>query len=155
MWIKLLLSGVIIAFCIFLGYLAAGKYRSRKKFFSQFCSLNERYLTELGYARRPLEEFFGEYTYEGDFGKLVERFKRERNLLNSFPYLTEEEKRLIEDYFSMMGKGDSHSQNGYFNTQKSALEEKKKSSDREAKERGDLYLKLGLLAGLAIVILIV
>ena len=67
MWIKLLVSGAVIAFCIFLGYLAAGKYRSRKKFFTQFHSLNERYLTELGYMRRTLDDFFAEFSYEGDF----------------------------------------------------------------------------------------
>ncbi len=155
MWIKLLLSGAIIAFCILLGYLAAGKYRSRKKFYTQLGSFNERYLTELGYTRRTLEEFFGEFIPEGDFGKMTEQFRRERKLNCSYAYLTEEEKKYLQNYFSMLGKGDSHSQNGYFNAQKGTLDEKKRVSEKEAKERGDLYLKLGLLAGLAIVILIV
>ena len=55
----------------------------------------------------------------------------------------------------MLGKGDAFSQKGYFEMQKSALEEKKTKSTAEAKRHGELYLKLGLLAGLAIVILIV
>ena len=155
MWIKLLVSGAVIAFCIFLGYLAAGKYRSRKKFFTQFHSLNERYLTELGYMRRTLDDFFAEFSYEGDFEKASAQFRKERKISYAYAYLTEDEKKFVQNYFSMMGKGDSHAQNGYFNAQKSALEGKKSASEREAKERGDLYLKLGLLAGLALVILIV
>lgn len=155
MWIKLLLSGAVIAFCVFLGYLAAGKFRSRKKYFSQFCALNERYLAELGYSRRQLDDFFKESAYNGDFGKMIENFLRDRKLTCAYVYLTDEEKRFSADYFSMMGKGDSHSQNGYFHAQSGILKEKKHSSEQEAKARGDLYLKLGLLAGLAIVILIV
>ena len=55
----------------------------------------------------------------------------------------------------MLGRGDAQSQQSCFSAQKAILEEKKADSEREAKTRGELYLKLGLLAGLALVILIV
>ena len=58
LWLKFLLAGCSIAFCVALGYLAANKYRSRRKFFDAFHTFNERYLSELGYARKPLPQFF-------------------------------------------------------------------------------------------------
>ena len=155
MWIKLLLSGLIIAFCIFIGYLAANKYRLRKKMFTQLALFNERYLTELTYSRKPLSEFIREYEYTGDFGKNLESYIDTRNTDFSYSYLSGDEKKWCDDYFGMLGKGDSASQKAFFSTQKAVLENRKTESERDAKSRGELYLKLGLLAGLAIVILII
>lgn len=154
MWIKLLLSAAIIAFCIFLGYFAAGKYRARKKFYIQFYDFNERYLNELAYARRPLPVFLKECAYVGDFEKAVNGFS-EQFAVKKINYLTEDERNQLSGYFKMLGKGDSSSQSAFFSAQKNYLEEKKGGSESEAAKRGELYLKLGLLAGLAFVILIV
>ena len=155
MWLKFVISGLIIAFCVFLGFVAAAKQRMRKKFFVQFAGFNERYLNELSYARKPLSEFLREYEYSGDFAKTVSAFAQHRVTESKLSYLTKDEKKLCADYFGMLGKGDAVSQKSYFSSQKGELNEKKTSSEREAKSRGELYLKLGLLAGLAFVILIV
>ncbi len=150
MWIKLLLCALIVAFCTFLGYLAAGKYRLRRKFYAQMFTFNERYLNELAYTRRTLRELIGEVSESGDFYALLQ--KREEVSLR---YLTEQEKKDCADYLQMLGAGDSYSQKNYFSAKKNALGEKKAESEKEAKDRGGLYVKLGLLAGLAFVILIV
>ncbi len=155
MWLKFLLSFLIIGFCIGLGYIAAEKYRARRRFFAQLDGFNERYLNELSYARTPLNDFLRAYPYAGDFGKSVEAFAAERKLSFAYGYLTKEERADCADYFSMLGKGDAASQSGYFSAKKVQLAEQKATAEREAKARGELYLKLGLLAGLAFVILII
>lgn len=155
MWLKFILCGAVIAFCIFLGYLASAKYRLRKKFFCQLSEFNARYLNELSYSRKPLGALIEGFPCTGDFKKMLVQFDRQHNSAVRFSYLTAEEKKDFSNYFDMLGKGDAFSQKGYFEMQKSALEEKKTKSMTEAKRRGELYLKLGLLAGLAIVILIV
>ncbi len=154
-WFKFFLCGAIIAFCVFLGYLSAGKYRARKLFFGQFQQLNERYLAELSYLRRPLSVFLAEIRCEGEFGDMLRAFWKERIVRAEYSFLTADERRETGEYFSMMGRGDSLSQKNFFGAQKEKLEEKKSQSEREAKEQGELRLKLGLLAGLALVILIV
>ena len=155
LWIKFITGAFVVAFCVFLGYLAGAKHRNRKKFFAQLVLFNERYLTELSYARKPLSTFLREYPYSGDFGKAVNAFAEHRVTEPKLSYLTKEEKKMCADYFGMLGKGDAVSQKGYYSAQKGELEEKKAASEKEAKKRSELYLKLGLLAGLAFVILIV
>ncbi len=155
MWIKFLLAALIIAFCVFLGYLAAGKYRARKKYFVQLALFNERYLSELSFERKPLAEFIAAFPYTGDFEKSLKGLVESRNAQVNFSYLSGDEKKLCGDYFSALGTGDSGAQKGYFSAQKSSIEEKKTQSEKECKARSELYLKLGLLAGLAFVILIV
>lgn len=155
MWLKIIICIFVIAFCTVIGYAFAGKYRSRKKFYHQFYQFNERYLNELSYARKPISAFLKEYEYTGDFAKTIKNYHENRNTAVAYSYLTKEENAACTDYFSMLGKGDSLSQKTYFSSKKSMLEEKRNDGDKQAKARGSLYLKLGLLAGLAIVILII
>lgn len=150
MWLKLLLSAAIIAFCTFLGYLAAAKFRARKKFFMQMSAFNERYLNELTYARRPLKEVIAEAREEGDFYDFLSARGKELSL----QYLSEQEKKDCAEYVRMLGTGDSVSQKNYYTSKKQSIESKKAECEKAASERGGLYLKLGLLAGLAFVILI-
>ena len=72
MWLKILICIAVIAFFTGLGYLISGKYRARKKFYTQFCAFNERYLNELTFTRKPLSSFLKEFEYTGDFGKTIE-----------------------------------------------------------------------------------
>ena len=155
LWLKFLICALVIVFCIFLGYFASYKYRMRKKYFSQLAVFNERYLTELCYARKPLSAFLREYPYTGDFEKTINAFSTERSVEIKLSYLTKEEQKLCADYFGMLGKGDAVSQKSYYSAQKGELEERKALSEKEAKARCELYIKLGLLAGLAFVILII
>ncbi len=154
MWLKILLSALIVAFCVALGYFAAEKYRARKKFFSELSSLNEAYLNELSYAKKPLEVFLEERKGKGEFAKVISSLLRhEPPSLKNFR-LTEEEQADCSEYFSMLGRGDSLSQRTFFSSKTSCLAQKKTACEKEAKTRTTLYVKLGLLAGLAFVILI-
>lgn len=155
MWLKLLLCGLAIAFCTLLGYLAAGKYRARMRFFAQIYELNERYLTELKYRRTPLPSFLASCKLSGDLQKAVESFLAKKQPKTDLSYLTAEEREEIDAYFAQLGRGDARSQLACFEGKRAFLLERKESSASEAKKRGELYLKLGALAGLAIVILIV
>ena len=155
LWLKFLLAVCIVAFGIGMGYFAAGKFRNRARFYSQWFEFNERYLTELDYARKPLSVLLKTYRGGGDFQKILDNFSSERKIRVKLNYLTEEERRECEEYFSMLGRGDARSQHDFFGIRRSTLVEKKGICAKQAKEKGELYLKLGLLAGLAFVILIV
>ena len=155
LWLKILLACVIVAFGVGVGWLAAGKYRCRYHFFAQMHDFNERYLSELGYARKPLPAFLNAYPATGDFQKTLKEFCETRAVQLKYSYLTQEEKKECGDYFSMLGRGDAQSQSGYFGAHREPLGEKKAACEREAKAKSGLYLKLGLLGALAFVILII
>lgn len=155
LWIKFILGLLVIAFCTFLGYLASSKYRDRRSFYAQLSDLNEKYLAELKYARKPLKKFLSEFEFKGDFEEVMHRYLTDRSINIDYSYLSKAEKESAAEYFRMLGRGDSHSQSGYFSAQAEQLLSAKNQSAKEAKSYTDLYLKLGLLAGLAFVILIV
>ena len=175
LWLKVLVAALTVAFSVALGYFLAGKYRARKLFFAEFffsafCltsttlmvaeseGLRESFrfmsdllISKIGPADKKLDR---EGAYEGDFGKAVAAFSASRRAELSFPFLTKEERVDGENYFRQLGKGDSHTQTAYFSAQKARLSACKEQCEREAKARTELYTKLGLLAGLALVVLI-
>lgn len=155
LWLKILIAAAVVGAGAAGGYFAGNKYRARKKFYAQLAVFNERYLNELQYARKPLNAFLKEFQYAGDFAKLLKGFAERREVKTGYSYLTKEEQKECADYFSMLGKGDSLSQRTFFSAKRAGIEEKRALGEREAKSRCSLYLKLGILAGLAAVILIV
>lgn len=163
--IKFFVGIAVVAFTSFCGYFIAGKYRKRGLFFAQFQEFNERFLSEIAYYRRPIRQFFGKYTYKGEFSILLTEFLfciendeifGKKTLENEvFRFLKKEEKDMVCDYFLMLGKGDSAAQKGYFSTVKERLMQLRNEAQKEEKRYVDLYIKLGFLFGLFILILIV
>ncbi len=153
-WLKLLIGALTVALSVAIGYVLAGKYRERSKFYAQMYAFNERYLSELAFSRKPLADLIAQGEYTGDFAKLLEGARKGGDE-PKLSYLQKEEREDAAEYVFMLGRGDSNSQTGFFDAQKHILEQKKQTAEREAKARTALYLKLGLLAGLALVILIV
>ncbi len=159
------LSGIaIIAFMTFCGYLLSRKYRRRKEFFSQWKEFNERFLTEISYYRRPIQEFIGDYSYRGEFDALLQSFSQklqeeeQNGMLTEdveFAFLKSDERRGVEDYFLMLGKGDSASQKAYFSAIKDTLSKWQQETAESCKRYGDLYIKMGFLCGLLLLILII
>lgn len=161
-----LVSGIaIITFTTLCGYSFSRKYRKRKLFFTQFKEFNERFLNEIAYYRRPIKEFVASYSYQGEFNGVVQSFFEnfERKLqddglfldLSACFFLNKEEKGFVEDYFFMLGRGDSASQKSYFSSLKDQLSSLQSEAEGNSKRYGDLYLKIGFLCGLLILILII
>ena len=157
--LKVLFGCMIIGFTTFCGYLFSKKYRQRKQFFRQLFEFNQRFLNEIAYYRRPIEEFASGYEYQGEFAVVLQSYlsalKGGNFDLSELTFLKEEERVLLYDYFQMLGRGDSNSQKGYFSSVNDTLNKWKTSTLDEGKRYEDLYIKLGFLCGLFILILII
>ena len=132
----------------------------------QLKEFNQRFLSEISYCRRPIAELSAQFSYEGEFQELLQVFfmlqkKGEflKNIslldLSEFSFLSEEERRVVGDYFLMIGKGNVVAQKEYFSSAEAVLGKYREESENDCKKYVDLYTKLGFLAGLAILILII
>ena len=162
---KFIIGIAIVAFTSFCGYFLAGKFRQRKLFFKQLQEFNERFLSEISYYRRPIKEFVAKYVYKGEFNELLHDYftvmQQGRSVQSvliddpKYAFLKREEKRVVEDYFLMLGRGDSLSQKGYFSSVKQSLSALQIDAETACKRYGDLYIKLGFLCGLLFLLLII
>lgn len=162
--VKLFLGIAVVAFTSLCGYVLARKYRQKQLFFRQFYTFNERFINEISYYRRPLQEFVKKYAYKEEFNQLLLAFfyslEKKRLVLKDildkqeYDFLKQEEKVVVMDYFLMLGKGDSASQKLYFSSMRDVLSKLQKEAEDTCKKYADLYIKIGFLLGLLILILI-
>lgn len=155
MWFKFIVAIIVVAVGILVGYLCAGKYRARKVYFQAFYAFNDNFITELQYMRREISKLFEGNRADNDFMQMARRALLERSTPDKPSYLTADEYQFALDYFKAVGRTDAKTQSEWFTSRKKQLEKSSVDAENEAKKRGELYLKLGLLAGLALVIIVV
>lgn len=155
--LKILLCACAVALCTLFAYLLTRRYLLRKDFFYAWHRFNERLLNEVSYTKIPLPAFLEKYRFTGDFGQMLEEKKRDSFLTEnvSFAYLTEDERKAVTDYFRMIGRSDAASQRTYLLAARDDIEGLRRGAEEEYKKYFSLYIKLGVLAGLILVILIV
>ena len=154
---KLLLCVCAVALCTAFAFLLTRSHKRRREFFYAVCLFNERLVNEVSYTKVPLPAFLEKNRFGGDLGKVLSEqcAKGESADFSALPYLKEDEKQYLRDYFAMIGKSDAQSQRTYLLAARAGLEEKRRASEEAYKKYFSLYLKLGVLAGLILVILIV
>lgn len=154
--LKILLCILLFALCVGCAFGLTRKYRKRKDFFYNLDLFNERLVNEVSYTKIPLPSFTEKYEFTGDFRRMLEEKKDDFQAEKyEFDYLTEDEKKFLGDYFRMVGGSDASSQRTYLSAMRKETEERRRTSDDIYKKYFALYLKLGVLAGLILIILIV
>ncbi len=154
--IKILLCVLLVLFSTFVAYLLTKKFKVKRDFYYDFYLFNDRLINEVSFIKTPLIDFCKKYDYGSDFTKVIDRFlnEDELNLFDNNRLLKKEEKKFIEDYFSMLGKSDAMSQKNYLLSTKQEIENTKQMAERDCTRYCSLYLKLGFLFGLFLIILI-
>ncbi len=154
--LKLLLCACAVALCTAFAYLLTRNYKKRRDFFYAVCLFNERLVNEVSYTKVPLPAFLEKNCFGGDLGKILRErcAKGESADFSAISYLREDEKQYLADYFGMIGKSDAQSQRTYLLAARAGLEERRRAGDEAYRKYFSLYLKLGVLAGLILVILI-
>ncbi len=155
--LKLFLCVGAFSLCLLLAWLLTRKYRLRKDFYYNLSLFNERLYNEVSYTREPLPSFIEKQPFGGDFKKILT--ERSANGFRpgdcAIPYLKEDERKFLDDYLSMIGKSDAASQKNYLASRRAEVEARRQASEEAYKKHFSLYIKLGVLAGLVLVILIV
>ena len=77
------------------------------------------------------------------------------NEFEGITFLTVEERREIAEYFNRLGRSDSDSQTRFYDEMKGRIGSLVKNANDEYRKYADLYVKLGVLIGLAIIIIII
>lgn len=159
---KIFVGIALVVFCGFCGYVLSKKYRLQREYYRQFYSFNAAFLKEVSSSRRPIEEWLKKTRFIGAFQDTVESFldalkkvkDGERILL--FPdFLKEEERIFAEEYFFSLGRGDSEEQKRRFTAADKTLNEYREKTQKDGARYTDLYIKMGVLIGLALLILLV
>lgn len=152
-----IVCGIIaIALSTFVGYYLSSKWTDKKEFYSDFLAFHSNALKEIEFSKKTLIEISSKFSEEKDFGKVLKSKLTTPNELNFKPkYLTEDEIKYLEDYFSALGKGDERSEANFLKGETEAISNKASEATLNEKKYKKLYLKIGFLLGLMIFIVLI
>ena len=158
-YVKWILGGAAMIICTLIAYKLSEKYRIRQKFYNDFYLFNKRMCDEMAFTRNSLLSVLSVFDAETPFQSVLNDYRKslsERTAFSCEPlwFLKDEEKRSAEEYFHSLGKTDARTQMNFLKTYENALKNAADASLSDKKKYVAMYIKLGLLTGLAVLILI-
>ncbi|MDR3263527.1 MAG: stage III sporulation protein AB [Clostridiales bacterium] len=156
---------------LFIGCLYGGAgikhyYKVRAEYFEEINNLCNMLIDEITHLKTPLIKIFENFTYmkKDEFSKHINAFSEllrreviaERASLLAITdtvYLKKEERTIIADFLSLLGKSHSESQVINIKHYKNKFEEISLKAKEAYKVQGTLAYKLGILLGIALMII--
>ena len=163
---KFFLLFIVFLLCSFTGYFYSKKYRTRLDFFYSLISLCQKFDVEINFSRARVKNIFlsiDEKTKKKLCGldsnyltylsgqKSLER----EDLFSGINFLKDNEKDLIFAFFNQIGRSDVDSQSKETKNYQSRFESFYDSAQNDNKKYGALALKLGIVAGLFLIVIFV
>ncbi len=162
---KYVLIVCIFCLCAFVGYAISVKYMKRKKFFNSLIVFADKLSLEINFSRERLKvllENFDSANKKNLLGideKFIEYLDKKieltsENIFKKADVLKSEEKDCILLFLKTLGRSDVENQTKEIQNFISRFNEMKSRCDAEQKKYGSLSLKLGIVAGLFWVVIL-
>lgn len=161
--LRLIAGGLLALIACYIGVLVKRRYAKRVTFFKSACEFSSCLATELSLKKTPMPEIAAKFLQgrAGEFESCVECWI---NLAKSggiysfenanVSILKTDEKKQLVSFFSMLGKTDLNDQLSHAGYYKNLFEQKQKTCIEENKKLGNMYFKLCVLAGIAIMLIL-
>ncbi len=152
--------------CILIGYIFSKKYRQRASFFQALVMLCQKFDVEINFSRERLKNIFENLDdkQKNKLCGLVQNFisfieqenpLEKETLFKNITFLKEEEKDVIFMFFRTLGRSDVDSQSKEAKNFLSRFENLSSGANNENKKYGSLSIKMGIIAGLFILVLFI
>ncbi len=163
---KFILLIFFACIAVFIGVMFSKKYKVRANFFQSLVMLCQKFDVEINYSRERLKNIFDNldekhklslYGIDANYKAFLnkENSLEKENLFKNINFLKENEKDVIFMFFKTLGRSDVDSQSKEIKNYQSRFESFSNSSFNENKKYGGLSIKLGIIAGLLIIVLFI
>lgn len=161
--LRLVAGGLLALIACYIGILVKRRYNRRVEFFKSACEFATFISTELAMKKTPMPDISARFLQgrAGEFERSVENWSEiakkgkcyEFENVNVSILKTDEKKQLVS-FFSTLGKTDLKDQLAHVGYFKNVFEQKQKTCEEESKKLGNMYFKLCVLAGIAIMLIL-
>lgn len=162
---KWVIIAILFGICVAIGYLFSMKYKKRVQFYTALIMFAQKLDVEINFSRERLKkliEGMDEKTKRNLFG-LDKNFLNylsgseeltQEALFKNCPVLKPEEKEMVFLFFKSLGRSDVLGQSKEIQNFVKRFDENLTKCANENKKYGSLSLKLGFIAGLFIVVIL-
>lgn len=152
--------------CVFIGYIYSKKYKQRAGFFQALVMLCQKFDVEINFSRERLKNIFENLDDKqknklcGLVSNFISFIEQENpldkeTLFKGIKFLKEEEKDVVFMFFKTLGRSDVDSQSKEAKNYLTRFENLSMLANNENKKYGSLSIKLGIIAGLFIIVIFI
>ena len=163
--LKLAIGGILCFISAYLGIVGKSYYDKRYKYLADFNDFLLALIDGISYSKDRLPEISKKYlsSSKGQFAKnlseylnIIETSPNDEKLVKCFDckYLKKGDKEYFKDFFLTLGKLDYDTQMSRLNLSKAEIQKMLTKAEKDCKSTGNLLSKLGLLLGIAIMIIL-
>lgn len=163
--IKILLVFVVVVGFLYVGFGIANYYKKRKDFFSGLVLLCDKIRAEIDFSGKNLLAIFQGLKLEGCPNKLCSNFCdylknkniefSSKQLFRGIVILKEDEKNIIFDFFSRLGRHDCDNELKLIDDFKNIIFPLSQTCQQDNNKYGKMSIKISFLLGLMLAILII
>ncbi len=163
--LKLAIGGILCFISAYLGIIGKSYYDKRYRYLSDFNDFLLLLIDGISYAKDRLPEITKKYiaSSKGEFSRnlnnyivVIESTQEKEKISKCFDskYLKKIDKAYLSEFFTALGKFDYDTQLSRLNLCKAEMEKTLIKAEKDCKSTGNLLSKLGLLLGIAIMIIL-
>ncbi len=158
-------GGILAVISSYVGLLVKRGYKDKVVFYKDMVSFTESFKRDMSFLKTPLLDFcssylkdkkskvaelLGEYTTEL---RLKGKFERDSSKWD-FAHLSREEKEELILFFNTLGKTSYNEQQSFLDKSESIFLSRVKKCEDDYKKKGNMYFKLFVLLGIALMVIL-
>jgi hypothetical protein len=153
---KLLLVALSCAAGLLVGAFFSNSLKRKRDFFSELLSFIDSVTNDILFRQDGIRAVASSFqgNCKSKLKSVLEEYSRTPDVIPSFSFLAKGESRIVSDFFSGLGKADLNTEKSELSNVRCKVEEFDNFYKEKCRTRCSMFLKLGLLAGLAFGILI-
>jgi len=163
--LRLIAGGLLALICCLVGVTIKKRYKNRLRFYTSACEYGQMMASELSFKKTPIPQIAQKFTQSrnGEFERVLNECMSEAregkgadHALEKInvAHLKREEKAELFDFLCGRGKsalGDQLATVAHYNE---IFEKRRKKCEEDSKKLGNMYFKLCVLLGLAIMLIL-
>jgi stage III sporulation protein AB len=166
MIIKIILSIAIVAICTYLGFCKSRTYEIREKELKKIQSALSFFKSKIEFTYEPIQEIFTQisksiYLHKDNIFLTTTQYMENLDVNTSWNNAVEEnynfnkeDKEILKMFGKLLGKTDKKGQLSEIEITQNFIEKQTKKAEEEKNKNSKLYKTIGIIVGLAIVIIL-
>lgn len=163
--LRLIAGGLLALICCYIGLLIKKRYKAREDFYGRALAFANSLSSEMALQKTPVPEIASKFTQgsNGEFDKFLDRCMQLamdgndcQSMLDkvNVNILKQDEKKELLTFFSALGKTALSDQLTLISFYQKTFEERKNKCMKDSKQLGNMYFKLSVLLGLALILIL-
>lgn len=158
---------VFVAIC-YIGFSLKQIYQKKYRFYKEFCEFNQMLLDEITNYKSQLIKVIDKYlsvnknnlskiltTYKENLQNNIIVFENANDIIPKSLFLSKEERLEIVDFFNNLGKSSYENEVQFLKRNLDNMKIKTTKAKEDTTKKGDLYFKLSIMLGFAVILLLI